>query len=51
MTLVSCCQTASSGSLTLNNGGDKVIVNDNNGNTIIEFEYADQPFDGGARQY
>ena len=44
-------QTASSGSLTLNNGGDKVTVNDNNGNTIIEFEYGGStPFDGGARQ-
>jgi hypothetical protein len=44
-------QTASSGSITLNNGGDKVIVNDNNGNTIIEFEYGGTtPYDGNSDQ-
>ncbi|PDH45073.1 MAG: hypothetical protein CNE34_02825 [Rhodothermaeota bacterium MED-G18] len=44
-------QTASSGSLILNNGGDKVIVNDKNGNTIIEFEYGGStPLDGESRQ-
>ena len=44
-------QTASAGTLSLNNTGDKVVVSDNNGNIIIEFEWGGSTqFDGGADQ-
>jgi len=43
--------TATGGSLSLNNAGDKVIINDKNGNQIIEFEWGGStPYDGGSDQ-
>ena len=39
------------GTLSLNNGGDKVVITDNNGNIIIEFAWGGStPYDGGADQ-
>ena len=44
-------QTATGGTLSLNNGGDKVVITDNNGNIIIEFAWGGStPYDGGADQ-
>ena len=43
--------TASGGSLALTNTGDKVVINDKNGNQIIEFEYGGSTtYDGGSDQ-
>ena len=43
--------TASGNSLSLNNAGDRVIINDKNGNQIIEFEWGGStPYDGGSDQ-
>ena len=44
-------QTATGGTLSLNNGGDKVVITDNNGNIIIEFAWGGSTtYDGGADQ-
>ena len=43
--------TATGGSLSLNNNGDKVIVNDTDGNQVLEFEWGGSTiYDGGSDQ-
>ena len=44
-------QTATGGTLSLNNNSDKVVITDNNGNIIIEFAWGGSTaYDGGADQ-
>jgi len=47
----SLVDTASTGYIGLNNGGDLIVVKDNSGTEIIIFEYGGPtPYDGGADQ-